>query len=168
LDKNPGLLQLLPAAARLMPGSRFIVMVRDPRDILVSMFAQALPPNDTSWSYRHVQSTAEMIALRLGLWLKLRAQLPPGCFHEIRYESAVGAFSSTMESTLEFLGLPHERLVSVQSAPSRLRQAASPSHAAVPEPVHAQEVGQWQHYAAWISPALPILQSTVSALGYAD
>lgn len=166
LDKNPDLLQLLPAALRLLPGVKIIVMLRDPRDILVSMFSQALPPNHTSWSYRNVISAGRMVAGRLGLWQRLRGLMPESVFHEIKYESAAAAFPAAVQGTLDFLGLPAEAPTLDPAAHSRQKVVHSPTYAAVQEPVHTRAIGRWRNYDPWIAPALADLNPAAAALGY--
>ena len=167
LDKNPDLLQLVPAALRLLPGVRIIVMLRDPRDILVSMFALALPPNHTAWSYRNVSEAAKMIALRLGLWQRIRGIIPPAVFHEVRYEHATTDFSRAVEGTLDFLGCPHEAATLDPASHSKRKIVQSPTYAAVREPIHSRATGRWRNYEPWISPALALLHPAIAGLGYA-
>ena len=143
-----------------------MVMLRDPRDILVSMFSQALPPNHTSWSYRNVTQSAQMIAGRLGLWQRLRELLPPQVFHEIKYEAAATDFPDAVRGTLDFLGLPAEARTLDPAAHSRQKVVHSPTYAAVQEPVHTRAIGRWRNYAPWIGPVLAELDPVVAGLGY--
>lgn len=166
LDKNPDLLQLLPAVARIFPEAKIIVMLRDPRDLLVSMFAQALPPNHTAWSYRTVETAAKMIALRLGLWLRLRDMLPPEMFHETRYEDCVRDFPAGVGGVLDFLGLPPDERSLRPETHSRARPVISPTYAAVEQPVHTRAAGRWRRYEPGLRPALEILRPAAEALGY--
>lgn len=158
LDKNPDLLQLLPAVARVFPEARMVVMLRDPRDLLVSMFSQALPPNHTAWSYRSPEAAARMVSLRLGLWHHLRTRLPAARFHEVRYEQAVRDFPRAVDGVLGFLGCASEKAAHDPAAHARQRLVLSPTYAAVREPVHTRAVARWRHYEEWLAPVLPILE----------
>ncbi|MDB6068908.1 MAG: sulfotransferase [Verrucomicrobiales bacterium] len=181
LDKNPDLLQLLPACLRLLPGVRLVIMQRDPRDILVSMFAQALPPNHTSWSYRTPEAASAMIALRLGLWRDLKKKLPDHAHHTVCYETAMPDYQETVSRALAFLNLEaHDLSKSPASAekaldpkvgtdtpsPPGVRIIQSPTYAAVREPVHTKAIGRWRKYEKWIGPSLQGLREIVRDLGY--
>lgn len=177
LDKNPDLLQLLPAFVRIFPEVRIIVMERDPRDILVSMYSQALPPNHTSWSYRTPEASAGMISLRLGLWHGLRQKLPEETHHTIRYESAMNDYAATVSNAAGFLGLDQSRPRQDGGAEGEIagadrrksenaRVVHSPTYAAVREPVHTRAIGRWRHYEKWIGSSLGTLGDVVEKLGY--
>ncbi|HET8714457.1 MAG TPA: sulfotransferase, partial [Holophagaceae bacterium] len=43
IDKNPSLTPFIPAFAKIFPESRFLVALRDPRDVCMSCFMQYLP-----------------------------------------------------------------------------------------------------------------------------
>lgn len=165
VDKNPDLLQLLPAVLRIFPAARIIVLRRDPRDVLVSMFAQALPPNHTSYSYRDVRAAGRMIALRLSLWRRLRELMPTARFHEVRYEAAAAHFAREVRGVLNFLGCAPEDGTFDPAAHARRKIVHSPTFAAVQEPVHTRAIGRWKNYERWIAPALEDLQPELDALG---
>lgn len=166
LDKNPDLLQLLPAWLRIFPASKMIVMLRDPRDLLVSMFSQALPSNHTAWSYRSPESAAGLISLRLGMWHHLRQLLPATAFHEVRYERLIRNFSGGVGGVLDFLGCAPETATLQPEAHSRQKVVLSPSYAAVQAPVHQRADGRWRNYEPWLAPHLKTLRPAIAGLGY--
>ncbi|MES2707540.1 MAG: sulfotransferase [Verrucomicrobiota bacterium] len=167
IDKNPDLLQLLPAWLRIFPAAKMIVMLRDPRDLLVSMFSQALPPNHTAWSYRSPESAAAMISLRLGLWHHLRQLLPRSVFHEVRYEQLIRDFPGVVGGVLDFLGCSPEAATLRPELHSRQKVVLSPSYASVQSPVHQRAEGRWRHYEPWLAPHLKALRPALAGLGYA-
>ncbi len=166
VDKNPDLLQLLPAWTRIFPGAKIIVMLRDPRDLLVSMFSQALPPNHTSWSYRTPESTAAMISQRLGMWHHLRQALPAEGWHEIRYENLVSNFRDGVNGVLEFLGCPPEDSTAQPEVHALQKVVRSPTYAAVQTPVHTRAVARWRNYEEMLAPHLKTLRPALEGLGY--
>lgn len=168
LDKNPDTLQLMPAWLRIFPQAKVVVMLRDPRDLLVSMFSQALPPNHTAWSYRTPEAAAALISLRLGLWHHLRQLLPDGACHEVRYEQLVRDFTGGVGGVLDYLGCPHEAATLKPETHSRQKVVLSPTYAAVQSPVHTQAIARWRHYEPWLAPHLKTLAPAIAALGYKD
>jgi len=70
LDKNPTHTLFIPAIVRLFPETRFLIALRDPRDVVVSCYFQYLPLNPTSTSFLTIDATARRYALDLGMWLR--------------------------------------------------------------------------------------------------
>ncbi|MGH7971933.1 MAG: tetratricopeptide repeat-containing sulfotransferase family protein, partial [Limisphaerales bacterium] len=51
LDKNPGLNVMVPVLVRVFPEAKFLVALRDPRDVVLSCFMQALTLTPASSAY---------------------------------------------------------------------------------------------------------------------
>ena len=68
LDKNPALNPRIPAIARIFPEARFLVAIRDPRDVCLSCFMQPLPVNPVSAAYLDLEGTAAQYASVMGFW----------------------------------------------------------------------------------------------------
>ena len=68
LDKNPALNPRIPAIARIFPEARFLVAIRDPRDVCLSCFMQPLPVNPVSAAYLDLEGTAGQYASVMGFW----------------------------------------------------------------------------------------------------
>ncbi|NWK55703.1 sulfotransferase [Verrucomicrobiaceae bacterium N1E253] len=165
IDKNPDLLQLLPSVIRVLPEARILMALRDPRDILISIFSQPLPPNHNAICHLSLQSSAQFVAKRLGLWIKLRENLPEAaCI--LKYEDVVRNFQPEVKRALGHIGLDwHEQCGNpAQRAAEKVVQ--SPTYAAIREPVHSKSVGRWQNYAQWLDPQMSELEDTLEALGY--
>ncbi len=165
IDKNPDLLQVLPTLLRVYPEARLLIALRDPRDILLSIFSQALPMNHNAICHLDLESSAKFVGARLGLWLQLRDKLPvPPC--ELRYEDVVHDFRGEIGRAVEYLGLPWDEACADPSAQARQKVVQSPSYAAVREPVHTKAIGRWKNYLPWLEPHLCHLEGAVEALGY--
>jgi hypothetical protein len=165
IDKNPDLLPVLPTVLRVFPEARLMVVLRDPRDILISIFSQPLPPNHNAVCHLDLESSARFVGERLGLWVRLREKLPSPVL-EPRYEDFVQDFPSAIGEVLDYLGLPWNDASANPSAHKRQRVIESPTYAAVREPVHTKAVGRWQNYAPWLEPHFGHLDEVVHALGY--
>jgi Tfp pilus assembly protein PilF len=64
IDKNPTHTLFIPGILRLLPDSRFLVALRDPRDVVVSCYFQYLPANPNSARHGGVASSADGASCR--------------------------------------------------------------------------------------------------------
>jgi tetratricopeptide (TPR) repeat protein len=166
LDKNPTHTLFIPAIVRLFPETKFLVALRDPRDVIVSCYLQYLPLNPTSASFLTWDSTARRYALDLGMWLRLRPLLDPETWLEIRYEDMVADLAAAARRALAFLDLPWEDSVLNYRERVAVKTVHSPTYLDVAKPVHRGAIGRWKNYARWLEPSLPLLERFVKGFGY--
>lgn len=105
IDKTPCHVLYIPEILELLPRTRFIHIIRDPRDVVASLLDAA-----RSWSPRWgaaktVRSAATMWSERVQRALKERAGLPSWQFHQVRYEDLHAAPTETLRGCSDFLGL---------------------------------------------------------------
>jgi hypothetical protein len=62
IDKNPSLTMFPPIAARIFPEMKFLVMLRDPRDVCLICFMQPLPINPITSAYLRIEDTIDEYA----------------------------------------------------------------------------------------------------------
>ncbi|MGB0775030.1 MAG: tetratricopeptide repeat-containing sulfotransferase family protein, partial [Akkermansiaceae bacterium] len=165
IDKNPDLLQLLPTLLRVLPEARILLALRDPRDILISIFSQPLPPNHNSICHLSLDSSSKFVAKRLGLWLKLR-DLAPDIACVLKYENLVKDFQGEVTRALDHMELPWDDRCADPAKRAIQRVVQSPTYADVREPVHSKAIGRWKNYQPWIEPHLETLSKVVDSLGY--
>jgi len=165
VDKNPALSVLLPAVARLFPEARFLVALRDPRDVCLSCFMQPLSLNPVSSAYLTLESTATQYASVMAFWRALEPRLQNPCL-TIRYEEVVADLPQAGRRVLEFLGLPWDETITSFHHHARTRPLRSPSYADVTRPIFSRAVGRWQHYEKFLAPATEALKPFVMAFGY--
>ena len=165
IDKQPLNAVLLPLIYRLFPAARILLVLRDPRDVLLSCYQQRFGMNaamyqllrlDTATAYyaavmRLVEASRRRLALRL---------------HVVRYEDVVGSFEATARSLLGFLGLEWDERVRQYTATARKRTIGTPSAAQVVRPIYASACGKWRNYREFLEPHLPVLEPWVRAFGY--
>ncbi len=166
IDKNPTHTLFSPGIVRLLPDSRFLVAVRDPRDVVVSCYFQYLPANPNSAAFLRWEDAIRRYLLDMGAWLHLRTILPEECWLEIRYEDLLRDLPGEAQRALAFLGLPWEEGVLHYRERVAEKVVHTPSYLAVKEPLYTRAVGRWQRYAKWMEPHLSLLQPAVEALGY--
>jgi hypothetical protein len=108
-DKTPGYIRKIPTLRRLWPNARFVHLIRDGRDVALSvaawkksdrLFAEYRGWPDDPWT------TAALWwerSLRLGR--EAAAALPPGSYREMRYEALVSDPQGECRALCGFLGL---------------------------------------------------------------
>jgi tetratricopeptide (TPR) repeat protein len=165
LDKNPNHTSLAAGLLRLFPESKFLVALRDPRDVVVSAYLRNFNLSEFSASFLTWGGTCLMYAFEMGVWLRLR-EMMEGNWIEVRYEDTVADLERQARRALAFLGLPWDDAVLHYREHGRQKVVNSPSHEAVREPVYTRAVGRWRHYEKYLGPYLSRLEPLVKALGY--
>jgi tetratricopeptide (TPR) repeat protein len=166
VDKNPALNVLVPAAARIFPEAKFLIALRDPRDVCLSCFMQPLSPNPVSSAYLSLEGTVTQYLSVMGFWRALLPRLR-NPFLEVRYEELVDDLEGVSRRALGFLGVGWDDRVMRFDEHARSKPLRSPSYAEVSKPVTKRAVGRWQNYRRHLEPYLAKLDPMLKALGYA-
>ena len=158
IDKNPSLLPLAPFFFRLFGQRSLAVVLRDPRDILVSCLFEFHKLNDFTVDFLTVTAAVERLASDLQAWRTLRELLPVESYHEIVYEDFVAAPEQQLKQLTQRLeltcGSPTESNLKV----------FSPSYHQASQAVHAWSIGRWENYQAELSTVLPRLDQLASLI----
>ena len=165
VDKNPGLNLMIPMVVRVFPETKFIVAVRDPRDVVVSCFQQALPLTPISSAYLSIEGTVKQYASAMGFWLDMRPRMG-GQWIEVRYEEMIENLPAVTLSTLSFLGVEFEENVLKFYEHARTKRVKSPSHAEVLKPLYKSAVGRWRNYQKYLGPYMTRLEPFLKAFNY--
>lgn len=165
IDKNPALNVLIPAVARLFPEARFLIAIRDPRDVCLSCFMQTLPLNPVSSAYLTLGGTVTQYASVMGFWRTLLPRLR-NAWLEVRYEDIVANLEAAIGRTLAFLDLEWNPAVLRFDEHARTKPVRSPSYAEVTKPVFTSAMGRWRHYQKYLEPFAAPLEPFVKAYGY--
>jgi Flp pilus assembly protein TadD len=165
IDKNPGLNLMIPMVVRVFPEAKFIVALRDPRDVVISCFQQALPLTPISSAYLSIESTIHQYASAMGFWLDMRSRLGKQ-WTEVRYEDMIGDLPAVARSTLSFLGVEFDENVLKFYEHARTKRVKSPSHAEVLKPVYQTAVGRWRNYQKYLSPYMARLEPFLKTFNY--
>jgi tetratricopeptide (TPR) repeat protein len=165
VDKNPMLTRHVPAFLRLLPETKFLIALRDPRDVVLSCFMQAHPLNPATASFLDLGGTANFYANTMGFWQTLAPLMPVPC-HEVRYEDMVADLESVARKSLAFLGVPWDDRVLAFHEHARKKRVISPTYADVTQPIYKRAQGRWRHYQKYLEPHLEKLEPLVKAFGY--
>ena len=165
IDKNPILTPVIPGFVRLLPETKFMVALRDPRDVALSCFMQPHVINPSTAAFLNLESTADYYVAIMSQWRSL-APLMPVPYLEVRYEDMVADLESVARKTLDFLGVPWDERVLGFYEHAQKKRVLSPTYADVTQPVYQRARGRWRHYQKYLEPHLAKLEPLAKAFGY--
>lgn len=152
-NKALGLDRVVGFLSRLLPQARFIWIHRDPRDAILSAYLHEI---HQPWAWR----LEHLVAAHLG-HARLRehalASLPDRSL-AIPYEDLVAEPEAHIDRLLAFLDLPPD--ARCHRFHESGRTVLTPSHDQVRRPMSQTSVGRWQHYEAFLRPALDLIPRT--------
>ena len=154
-DKSPPYAWKAPRIQRGLPEARFVHLIRDGRDVALSL-------SEVSWGPGGVEESARKWVRDMGRARRRASRLRPGTYMETRYEDLVVDPEPTLRRVAEFVDLPwsdamlayhegaEERMSEVIrefrplgggliTAEERVRQ-----HELVSQPPSASRVGRWK------------------------
>lgn len=163
IDKNPGLTGHIPAILSMMPGTKIIYTLRDPRDVAISSLFRWLPLNTHSVAFLNPETTTSHIAQELGYWIKLREVLPSETWKETKYENAVVNLEKEVSGILKWMNLSWVDEINDYRKHLTQRGVNSPTYTEVSKPVHQQSVQRWKHYEESMGACFETLSSCIEA-----
>jgi Flp pilus assembly protein TadD len=165
IDKNPALNVLIPAVVRIFPEAKFLVALRDPRDVCLSCFMQHLPLNPVSSAYLSLEGTVTQYASVMGFWQAMLPRMRNPSI-EVRYEELVTDLPAAARRVLDILGVSWDPTVLRYDEHARAKQVRSPSYADVAKPLFKSAIGRWRNYQKFIEPFQEKFAPFIKAHGY--
>jgi Sulfotransferase family len=110
-DKTPSYVLRIPMLHALWPTARFVHLIRDGRDVALSMLAwerTRLLSRFSTWKEHPLVTAALVWASRVRLGIEAGRELGPKLYHEVRYESLVARPAEESARLCDFLGVPCE------------------------------------------------------------
>jgi hypothetical protein len=137
-DKTPAYIAHVDRLAAIWPDARFVVLVRDGRDVALSVLKMPFGPNNV-WAA--ARSWAR--AVRQG---REAAERYPGRVHELRYETLVTAPQDELAAVCDFLGLTYapEMLAIEQTDRAKLVEDQTGWFTSVWDGITTDHVGKWR------------------------
>ena len=161
VDKNPSRTTWLPAFLRAFPELHVLIALRDPRDIMISLYFQDHPYSN----YRSLEELARHYASVMDAWLAIR-EWEGLNWLETRYEDTVADLATEGSRVTKFLGLDwHERQARFFEH-NREKPILSNNAPDVSKPVYKRAVGRWRVYEKQLAPVLSILEPYCRKFGY--
>jgi len=104
LEKSPAHSRCMHEIVEMLPESRFIHVLRDPRDV-VSSCMEASRTWGSEWAPRDAQTAADLWLECVGDVRRAKAHLQPWQFHEVRYEDARRRPQRVLKGCADYLAL---------------------------------------------------------------
>lgn len=161
LDKNPGRTTWLAGFLRLFSESRLLIALRDPRDIMISLYFQ----DHLYTNYQTFEHHAQRYALIMDAWLAVR-EWEGLNWMETRYEDIVADLEKQGARVTRFLGLEWHEKQARFFEHNREKPIMSNNAPDVAKPVYKRAVGRWRVYEKYLAPVLPILEPYCRIFGY--
>lgn len=147
LDKNPNLTDFSPFLLRPFPDLKILFARRDPRDVLLSCYRQAVIPDYANVSWLAPDTLAEDYSAMMAGWDCVKAALgPSGRWKEVQYEALCTDSFTTAKEATGFMGLEWHADQEQHHQRSLKQSAASPTYASVRDPLHSSSIGTWLPY----------------------
>lgn len=166
IDKNPALTSDIPALCCILPETKFLFMLRDPRDVCLSCFMQPAPVLPDTVPWLSLEDALKHYSLLAEMWLALKPCLDSPAI-EVRYEDLVDNLEAGARRALAFLGVGWDERVLHFNEHAQTKTIRSPTYAEVTRPLFKTAIGRWRHYQKYFEPYLEQLAPTLRALGYA-
>lgn len=112
VDKTPSHALFLPEILELLPRSRIIHILRDPRDVVASMLAASRSPWGEWWAPRNAKAAIKAWLMHVRAVRHVAKDLSAEQFYELRYEELHGSTQEVLRSLYDFLSLEwgHEQI----------------------------------------------------------
>jgi hypothetical protein len=150
----------------VFPEAKFLIAIRDPRDVVLSCFLQpVLAVEHVRYAYLSLQTTVEGYVSLMQTWRTV-APLLKNPWMEVRYEDLIDHLESVARKTLEFLEVPWDERVLRFDEHARSKSLKSPTYSDVTQKVFTRSRGRWRNYEKHLEPYLEALDPFVKAFGY--
>jgi LPS sulfotransferase NodH len=110
--KTPSYIQRLMSLHRLWPETKFIHVIRDGRDVCLSVLdwhhAGRTAGRYGTWTLDPITTTALWWKRKVQLGQEAGRTLGPGLYYELRYEALIADPVDACASVCRFLGIPHD------------------------------------------------------------
>jgi len=165
VDKMPFNSVRLPLIAKLFPDARVIFAVRDPRDVVLSVYRNRFVVQSDTFEFLRLEDCAQYYDAVMRLAMLCFVKLPLHVY-QVAYEDLVEKFDETVRAICAFAGITWDEAMRDFRRGTRAVNIASVSAAQVRRGLYKGAVGQWRRYARELEPVLPLLQPWIENLGY--
>lgn len=165
VDMDPLKGMRLPIIARLFPEARVLLMRRDPREIVWSCYHTNFAMTAATYDYSDLASTARHYDALMRLTDQCVERLPLNT-HVVRYESLVTDFDRATQALCGFLGMDWTADLKRFDRTAQRRGVATASATQVRQGLYDGR-RQWEPYARYLEPVMPILAPWIERFGYA-
>lgn len=164
VDMDPLKATRLPFIARLFPEARILVMRRDPRDVVWSCFRTNFAMSSGTLEFTSLERTALHYDALMRL-TELAVERLPLRVHYVQYHKLVQDFDAETQRMCAFAGLEWTEAVREFDRTATRRGVSTASVAQVNRGLY-DGTRQWEPYARYLEPVMPILQPWLVKFGY--
>ncbi|MAL11370.1 MAG: hypothetical protein CMF74_17135 [Maricaulis sp.] len=168
IDKLPANLAWIGVLAKVFPGAKFLIAVRDPRDCVLSAFQQRFAMGAAMYRMLDLEDAAAWYDASFGAAEAARKAMPGLVAHVVRYEKLVEDLEGEARAAIAFLGLDWDDDVLDYRAKAASRTINTPSGPQVDKPVYSDAVARWKPYAFAMNDVRDFLDPWVEYWGYGD
>jgi hypothetical protein len=156
----------LPFIARLFPDARILLMRRDPRDVVWSCFRTNFAVSSGTLEYTSLERAARHYDALMRL-TELALDRLPLTVREVHYHRLVQSFEAETREICAFAGLDWSDAVRQFDTTAARRGTSTASVSQVRRGLY-DGTRQWEAFADFLAPVMPILQPWIDRFGYAD
>jgi len=168
IDKLPLNIAEAGLISKVFPDARFLLVLRDPCDCVLSCFMQDFGLNNAMANFLDLKSTAQCYVKVMSLWTTYTGALHLPV-HTVKYEQIVGDLEKTVSEVLGFLELDWEPAMADYKATAIDRKRiGTPSYHQVVQPIYSRATGRWRRYRAHMVTVLPTLLKWAEIHGYSN
>ncbi len=156
-DKAISTFARIGQAALALPGARFVILDRDPRDVGLSIYRNMFREG----RHRHTSDLRD-----IGRFLRLQEAavsrwmaLLPDRIHRVSYDALTADPEPVIRELVAFCGLDWED--ACLSPETAKRRVETLSFAQVRQPIYRASVAGWRKYEAQLAPLLAVLEESV-------
>lgn len=165
VDMDPFKGNRLPLVARLFPKAKYVITLRDPRDVVWSCFHTNFAFNAGTANFTTLEHTARFYAANWALITATLDVLPLDWF-ELRYEALVRDFDATTRALCAFLGADWSEDLRQFDRTAQRRGVSTASATQVHQGLYDGS-GGWRRYERQLATVEPILAPWIERFGYA-
>lgn len=166
IDKYPLNIFQLHLISYVFTNPRFIVVLRNPMDVLFSNWMQNYAMNDAMANMTDLSRIADLYDLSMSN-LSLSSERFNFNIHFLKYENLIGDFRNEIKSLLQFLGLEwEESVLNYVSTAKQRRKINTPSYSQVIKPIYNDASGRWLNYEARLSQYRSTLEKWITKYEY--
>ncbi|MBX9883359.1 MAG: sulfotransferase, partial [Novosphingobium sp.] len=166
VDMDPLKSIRLPLIARLFPAAKVLLVRRDPRDVVWSCFRTSFALSNAAMDFTTLEGAARHYGALMRLSELALARLPLAVL-EVPYHRMVQDFDAMTREICVFAGLAWTEELRRFDRTARARGVSTASARQVRRGLF-DGTRQWEPYAEYLAPVMPILQPWIEKLGYAS
>ncbi len=165
IDKMPLNSIYIAAIHRIFPNAKYIISLRDPRDVCLSCFMRKFSLNTAMVNFLSMDQTVKYYQKVMGLLLAYEKTLPLQSYR-LRYEDLIVDLEGSVNGLLSFLDLQWQPQMLEYRQKAQQRTISTPSYQQVRKPLYQSASGRWRKYQKALGPYLPPLSPFAEAFGY--